>query len=244
MSIARGYNTAHGFDDGATLLFCGPAQAQGFAQYPGFFPQAFGNPFGQPFPQQSVPSFGWPGVRQTPMQPQNYTSQGQFGTGMSPWGQYPAYGQTWPAAPPATDHGFPGINLRNHTGGVGLPPGYDFLYPKENCIIHVFKTKEKPWQTTLWKHDNSTHIKLFVPVGTSIKELMQNLGCTNEIAEKNILYECCEKGNGQWAVGLKITGDNKDRVKKSIGDFGWTAKRTGFPGEQPVVWLWVTKDGQ
>jgi len=73
---------------------------------------------------------------------------------------------------------------------------------------------------------------------------MQNLGCTNEDPKKNVLYEVTEKGNGQWSSGLRIPGDDKDKVKKMIEEYGWNGKRTGHPGEAPVVWLWVTKDGQ
>ncbi len=72
---------------------------------------------------------------------------------------------------------------------------------------------------------------------------MQNLGCTNPVAGKNVLYEICEKGNGRWASGIRITGNDKDKVKKEIKDFGWDQLRTGHPGERGVVWLWVTKDG-
>lgn len=37
-------------------------------------------------------------------------------------------------------------------------------------------------------------------------------------------------------------GDDKDRVKKAISEFGWDKTRTGLPGERPVVWLYITKD--
>ncbi len=71
---------------------------------------------------------------------------------------------------------------------------------------------------------------------------MQNLGCTNADAKKNVLYEVAEQGNGKWVKGLTIRGDDKDRVKKAIREFGWDGTRTGNPGERPVVWLYVTKD--
>ena len=71
---------------------------------------------------------------------------------------------------------------------------------------------------------------------------MQNLGCTNDDPKKNILYELAEKGSGQWSTGLRIVGDNKDMMKKTIGDLGWNSKRTGY--EQAVVWLWLTSEGE
>jgi hypothetical protein len=226
-TMARvGYNSFHGFDNGPMPPGFGPAQPFGIPQYPGFF--------GAPAPQ----GFGWPSA---PFQYPRFPQQPIFAP---PFGGFGMGGTTYPTVAPFTDHGFPGIHLRNHTGGVGLPPGYDYAFPKEHCKIHVFKTKEKPWQTTLWQNDNSTHVKLFVPTGTTVKELMQNLGCTNEDAKKNILYEVVESGNGQWKVGSRFVGDDKDKVKKPISEYGWRGDRTGHPGEKPIVWLWLTKDGQ
>jgi len=77
---------------------------------------------------------------------------------------------------------------------------------------------------------------------TTLKELMQNLGCDNKEAKKNKIHEVQEVGNGKWAKGLSASGDDKDKMKKRIGDMGWDASRTGRVGERPVVWLWVTKD--
>ena len=71
---------------------------------------------------------------------------------------------------------------------------------------------------------------------------MQQLGATNEDAKKNKLHELQEAGNGRWSKGITIAGDDKDKVKKGITEFGWDKTRTGNPGERPVVWLWVTKD--
>jgi hypothetical protein len=163
--------------------------------------------------------------------------------GMYPQPSYDYPGMTYPSPFFAPDHGFPGIHLRNHTGGIGLPPGYDYAFPREHTKIHVFKTKQKPWQSTIWTNDTSTHVKLFVPVHTTTKELMQNLGCVNEEAKMNIMYECVEKGNGQWATGLKLNGDDKDKMKMPISHWGWDKTRTGHPGEKPVVWLWCTSEG-
>lgn len=72
--------------------------------------------------------------------------------------------------------------------------------------------------------------------------MMARLGCTNKDAKKNMVNEVVEKGNGTWAKGLTIKGDEKDRCKKAISAFGWDKTRTGIPGEKQVVWLWLTKD--
>lgn len=144
---------------------------------------------------------------------------------------------------PVANSMFPGLHLRNHTGGVGLPPGYDYAFPLEHTKIHVFKTgPTPPWRQTLWSGDATNHVKLLVPCTTTVKELMQNLGCTNSDASKNKLHEIQEAGNGRWVKGITIDGSEKDKVKRSIKDFGWDKSRTGALGERPVVWLWCTKD--
>lgn len=95
---------------------------------------------------------------------------------------------------------------------------------------------EKPWQVSGLK----PFIGLVVPSNMSIKEFMQRIGLNNDDAKMNVLYEIVEKGNGFWSHGLKITGDNKDKVKKTVADYGWTN-----PGRnrRNLVALWASKDG-
>jgi hypothetical protein len=150
---------------------------------------------------------------------------------------------TWPGSSGPLDHGYPGILLRNHTGGKGMPPGYNYIFPCEHTAIHVFKTTTKPWQSTIWSNDNRSHAKFYVPSTMTTKELMQALGCCNDDAGKNIMYECVEKGNGQWVTGMRFKGDDKDKMKAAISQWGWDKSRTGIPGQKPVVWLWVTSEG-
>lgn len=47
-------------------------------------------------------------------------------------------------------------------------------------------------------------MKVLVPVNTTIKELMQNLGANNPEAKKNRLFEVAEAGNGRWLKGMEI----------------------------------------
>lgn len=124
-----------------------------------------------------------------------------------------------------------------------------------------------PWQ--LSPFDNLKHAKLMVPVSvspfsspfplpssltsrpkrlttelgvqTTIKDFMQNIGCNNPEAGENVMHEISEAGNGKWVKGLTFKGDNKDRMKKTIGEWGWNMSRTGKMGEAPVVWCWATK---
>lgn len=222
----RGFNTFHGFDTGPPPPGFPPAQQSGI-QYAPTFPQQPSFAVPQPVFATAVPA---------PMAaPQPVMMSGLYPPG---WG-----GQTHPAMAPVANGMFPGVHLRNHTGGVGLPPGYDYAFPSDHTKIHVFKTgPTPPWRQTLWSGDASNHVKLFVPCTTTVKELMQNLGCTNGDAKKNKLHEVQETGNGRWVKGITISGDEKDKVKKSISEFGWDKSRTGGPGERPVVWLWCTKD--
>ena len=116
------------------------------------------------------------------------------------------------------------------------------MFPKEHCRFHVFTVKSPPWQISVNKNDPTSHLKLMVPTNITVKELMQQLGCNNEDPKKNVLHEITEQGNGRWCKGLTMTGDDKERMKKNIVEFGWDMTRTGNPGERPVVWLWLTKD--
>ncbi|TVY23646.1 hypothetical protein LHYA1_G008062, partial [Lachnellula hyalina] len=228
----RGYNTMHGFDQGPPPPSFTPNQGFGIPQYPAFFPaQAPPQAYGFPAPAMQVP------VAAAPQMP-------QYGYGYGYGHGYPYPGQTHPAPPPRANPAFPGIHLRNHTGGVGLPPGYDYAFPQAHCKIHVFTTKTPPWQYTTVLHswDETTHVKMYVPATTTVKDLMQGLGCTNAVAGKNVLYEVTEAGNGKWLKGLTIAGDDKDKVKVPISEMGWDMTRTGHPGERPVVWLYFTKD--
>lgn len=43
-----------------------------------------------------------------------------------------------------------------------------------------------------------------MPVTTTIKELMMNLGCNNSEAKKNRLFELVESGAGKWLKGMEI----------------------------------------
>ncbi|TVY73236.1 hypothetical protein LSUE1_G009163 [Lachnellula suecica] len=222
-----GYNAHHGFDTGPPPPSFGPMQGgrgRGYAPAPQFqnpIPQFqnYGPAYGYPQQQMQMPMYNYP----------NYQN------GMP--------GQTFPAPAPRTDHGYPGIHLRNYTGGVGMQPGYDYLYPTNHAMIHVIKGKTPPWQsgTILHSWDNNMHTKLLVATCMTVEMLMKGLGLDNKEAKKNVVYEVTESGNGKWSKGLTINGDG-DKCKKAIAEYGWNEKRTGQPGQPPVVWLWATKE--
>ncbi|KAL2063889.1 hypothetical protein VTL71DRAFT_4383, partial [Oculimacula yallundae] len=212
----RGHNTSHGFDAGP------PPPNSGFnmPQYPGM-PGYIQPP--APVYQPAMPYMPMPMPGSYPFHPNN----------------------THPSMAPSTDHGFRGVHLQNHLGGVGLPPGYAYIFPSEHTIVHILKTPTKPWQTglTLNPIDPSTHTKFYVPVSMNVKEFMKRVGCDDGDEKKNVVWEVVEKGNGRWAEGMKVCMADKDKMKKCVGDFGWNKQRNGNirNGGRPVVWLWREK---
>jgi len=96
---------------------------------------------------------------QTPQyqyQPLYMPLQHQF----TPYGQ-PNFGQ-FPAGSPGLDGGFPGIKFHNASGTIGVPIGYNYLFPQEHCSIHVFTGDIPPWQQPLYL-DQTNHVKFAVP---------------------------------------------------------------------------------
>ena len=54
----------------------------------------------------------------------------------------------------------------------------------------------------------------------NVKEFMKRIGCDDADDKKNVVYEVVEKGNGKWAVGLRVNMDDKDKMKGNLGKFG------------------------
>jgi hypothetical protein len=223
-----GYNTFHGPDTGPLP--------------PGMSQPTYGT-----YPQQGVVApqpqfFGYPGQAQP--HPQAPTAPWQMYQ-PTPWTNFgPYYGSPNICYGGPINNEIPGVNLRNPSGGYGLPPGYDYLFPAENTVIHVFRpstTKNPPWQQPMNPHDHNLFFKLFVPSQMTILELMGRLGLDNKDAKLNVIHEVVEKGNGHWAKGMSFKGDDKDRIKKKLKELGWDSSRIGVPGRKPVVWLYMTK---
>ncbi|KAI9643206.1 hypothetical protein NHQ30_007822 [Ciborinia camelliae] len=154
---------------------------------------------------------------------------------------------THPAPPPVDHSGMPGVSVKNQFGGIGIPPGYNYLFPSAHCLVHVFQTgSTPPWQalSPLYTHDALNHTKFFVPASMSVKEMMQQLGCDNADGDKNVMTEVTEAGNGKWTRGMMFKGGNKDRMKMTLADLGWgiARRRTGLPGQGPLIWVYITKD--
>jgi hypothetical protein len=124
----RGYNTFHGFDSGPPPPSFNPQQGAGQPQYP-MWPTT--QPVAQQWPAAPAPYLYYP--------PAPAFSAIQYPT--PPWQEF---GNGSGGQPNYPD--IPGVKLKNHLGGEGLPPGYDYLFPQKHARIHVFKTKERPWQ--------------------------------------------------------------------------------------------------
>lgn len=152
-SNGRGWNPIYGLDSGAPPP---TGKNNGFQTFPSFpiFPSANVPPPQLVFPPPYTSTSSFPGF-------QNFN----VSSGWGGYGQpHPAPAPSIPTNPPA---GYPNVHLRNHTGGVGLPPGYDYAFPKEHCKIHVFKTTTPPWQFAVSAWEAHTHSKLYVPCNVS-----------------------------------------------------------------------------
>ncbi|APA14029.1 hypothetical protein SS1G_11147 [Sclerotinia sclerotiorum 1980 UF-70] len=208
------YNTYHGQDSGPPPPYTGIAFPMGYASPP----YGYADPY-------SNASYGPPGF-------------------VAPQYHFPG---TYPAPPPADKSGMPGVHVQNQFGGIGLPPGYNYLFPTTHCLVHVFVTgSTPPWQANspLHTYDGTNHRKFFIPATMTVKEMMQQLGCSNEDADKNVMTEVQEVGNGKWTKGMVFKGGNKDRMKMTLKDLGWDTgrKRTGLPGQSPLIWVYITGD--
>jgi hypothetical protein len=156
------------------------------------------------------------------------------GTGVIGWN--PRMAQPFPRI----DATMPAAQLSNSTGGTGCEPGYNYFFPAEHTKIHVFTTSTPPWQLPSGAAISfkATH----VPCNTTLGELLKGFGCNNAFSKKNRCFEIVQGGNGRWYKGLSFSGDDKDRLAKTVKEVGWDATRNGLPGGKPVVCLWLTKD--
>ncbi|KND86784.1 hypothetical protein TOPH_08550 [Tolypocladium ophioglossoides CBS 100239] len=144
----------------------------------------------------------------------------------------PRQPQPWPAIDPK----MPAAQMTNSSGGVGCEPGYNYFFPAEHTKVHAFRTDIPPWQ--LPATTQIPFLASHIPCNTTLAELLKGYGCTNAAAKKNRVFEIMSGGGGKWYKGLEINGGDKETMKKTIGDIGWDATRTGLPGQKPVVCLW------
>lgn len=206
-----GFNPRHGWHPGT-----GAPRAGGF----------YG--FGFAAPEQAAAGFfpppagmAWVEVGNLPQQQWYYPAAWSFP-------QFQAQQAFYNSPPPEYD--FPGANFQN-----GPDPGYNYIYPENHCKIHVLISKTAPW-------DNKGPLEqrcFNVPTGITVKELMQQFGCTNEDPKKNKLYEVTQGRDGRWYKGVTIAGDS-DKVGKMIEEIGWNTQRNGV--DRDFVWLYFTKD--
>ncbi|CAG8971391.1 hypothetical protein HYALB_00006941 [Hymenoscyphus albidus] len=237
----RGYNPFHGFDSGPPPPRFGPRPHQPPAvQFGGYL-----NNWAPVQPSPMPPPFWGQPPRPSPIVQHFHSFPAH-----PPFPPYPpASGPPQSTQPPVENPipDLPGTVLRNPFGEQGAPSDYSIMFPGQYCPIHLIKTATKPWEYTeplhLIEHGPQLNFnKILVPTSISVKDLMANCGCNNPDAKKNRVYEVTEDGAGRWKKGLEIGGDEADKVKKSISDWGWNEKRTGKPGAPPVVWLYMTKD--
>lgn len=204
-------------------------------------PYGYADPFGYGYasqfhvdatcPPPPPPGYGWVDIGAVASPLPLYASW----TNMQPWNQYFAQNQNGGAGN-VNDASIPGAVYKNAHGTVGLEPGYNYLFPKEHCKIHVLISATPPWQL------NAIYQKrcFDVPCGITVKELMQQFGCTNPDPAKNRLYELSQGPQGHWYKGFEVNGSEKDKMSKKIEEVGWNSRRNGI--EHDFVWLYFAKE--
>ncbi|OTB03249.1 hypothetical protein M426DRAFT_24035 [Hypoxylon sp. CI-4A] len=153
---------------------------------------------------------------------------------------FPGQENRLPNPHPVVNPDAPALNLMNSTGGVGCEPGYNYFFPPEHTKLHIIKSSTAPWRLP---EGCSMHFGAYhVPVNTTLRELMVGFGAQNPMPKKNRVTEVIQGGNGKWYRSVTFTGADSAQVNKKLQELGWDHTRTGRPGENPVVWLWITKD--
>ncbi|KAK3376992.1 hypothetical protein B0T24DRAFT_620237 [Lasiosphaeria ovina] len=149
-----------------------------------------------------------------------------------------------PVPAPVQDPSFTAGNLVNHTGGIGLEPGYDYFFHREHTKIIVLKLPgvKAPWELTPGTDRMEIPFRAtFVPANTTMAELLEGFGATNPDKARNRLTEVHENGNGRWHRGIAVCGDDPYRTGLTCREMGWDKTRTGLPGGKPAVYLYITK---
>jgi hypothetical protein len=149
------------------------------------------------------------------------------------WNHYGQYGQNWGLG--FNGAAFSGANFHNVHGGIGMEPGYGYIFPPNHCKIHVINSPSPPWLRP-GPYDK----KCFnVPTNITVQELMQQFGCTNADAAKNKLVELTQGSDGTWYKGVELLGSDAKKMGKKIEEVGWNMNRNGV--EADFVWLWFVK---
>lgn len=157
----RGFNAFHGFDSGPPPPAFGPQQPQG--QWGGHWGGGWAP--AQPVCQQPVVQT-WGPPPQLSAQPPS---------GPSPAHPAPQWLGQPPPAPPSDG---PKLELKNPWGGIGCPPGVQYMFPEKTCPFNVLTTKEKPWHIEhpfIDQHGRAlvSFIQILVPLSTTVKEMMK-----------------------------------------------------------------------
>lgn len=146
---------------------------------------------------------------------------------------YPGQMQYLGGDPADASKDAPGINLYNSTGGIGLEPGYNYIFPDSHIFVHVLKSSIPPWQ--LEGTEEIEYQAHKVPSCVSVGTMMKGFGCDNEDKKKNVLYEVVQAGNGKWYRGISVNGGEGKKTDKAVGEMGWST-------DGDVTWLYFTKD--
>ncbi|KAF2807688.1 uncharacterized protein BDZ99DRAFT_62698 [Mytilinidion resinicola] len=213
----------------AAPMAFGPPLAIGIAGPPLTFappPATFGMPVPMPIQLGGPP----PMMAPPPM---------QFGP---PMPQPPHGGHIPPAwvannlgGPPATIPNMPNEGSNLHFPG-GRQPGYNILFSKEYCSIHVFVMDNPPWADDA--NTNQAEVQKFhADCNWNVKQLMEALRPGQDCSAWAIT-EVVEKGDGKWARGSTFVYTS-ERAGFPLTVVGWTKNRRD--GDKGAVWVWMHK---
>jgi hypothetical protein len=204
-----GFNPRHGYSDG-------PGQAPNFGNYHVGMGTGYGDPYSliPPYPGVTFDPYSrYPlfipvaeGPFPAPAGTQWHIPVGDiFGgiPGVGPFGG-------WADRADRYDGGVPGINIQNHLGGIGLPPGYNYLFHDEHTEIKVIRSEHPPWEfeegygnspASGWNVYGGNgqlqprYIENFmVPSNATVGKVMERFGCDNPDKKKNMIHEVVQGG--------------------------------------------------
>jgi hypothetical protein len=141
-----------------------------------------------------------------------------------------------PALPaPAEDKADPAKQVTGSVLSGGLRAGYNLIFPKSHCAIHVINDV-KAKDVDCWGDGSHLNFKAHqVPTNMSLKEFVEQI----DGPEKFVVTEVWQRGGGRWQDGSSVKHSD-DKAKKAISDLGWDAGRG--TESAPPVWLVVEKD--
>ena len=137
-----------------------------------------------------------------------------------------------PAATTVSSKLPPGMRLDGTC--IGLPNGFNYLFPEKHTVLHVIADAHHPWENP---GSNFGFNRLKAPCMMTVKELIRQLGATKGGDDKNGITECIECGDGTWIKGSTFF-QKDDKSGQTLEALGWDQSRGK---DRKPVWIAVHK---